>query len=66
MNAKKQNVWLPGQVNPRLAVPRNVGPVRLDLLADLELQHGHTNAAEFLSHRAAELRETRGLREARP
>lgn len=29
----------------------------LDRLADLELQHGHTGAAELLAHRAAALRE---------
>lgn len=29
----------------------------LDRLADAELQHGHGSAAEFLSRRAAELRE---------
>ena len=29
----------------------------LDRLADAELQHGHCAAAEWLAHRAAELRE---------
>ncbi len=30
---------------------------RLDLMADLELQHGHHRQAEHLAHRAAQLRE---------
>lgn len=30
---------------------------RLDLLADVELQHGHHHQAERLAHAAAELRE---------
>ncbi len=34
-----------------------LSPRFLDMLADLELQHGHTGAAELLSRRAADLRE---------
>ena len=30
---------------------------RLDMIADLELQHGHHRQAEHLAHRAAQLRE---------
>ena len=30
---------------------------RLDLIADLELQHGHVARAEYLAHQAAELRD---------
>ncbi len=62
MNTLIPNVWLPGQVNPGLSRHRSLGPVRLDILADLELQHGHHTAAEHLSRLAAEQRE---LREAR-
>lgn len=31
---------------------------RLDLMADLELQHGHHRQAEHLAHQAAQLRES--------
>ena len=37
--------------------PRPTLARRLDLLADLHMQHGHHLAAERLSWRAAELRE---------
>ena len=30
---------------------------RLDLMAGIELQHGHHHAAEYLAHQAAQLRE---------
>ena len=42
-------------VNPILT------PARLDLLADLELQHGHHAAAEHLSRLADEQRELQGV-----
>ncbi len=45
---------------PLTAADRDYDPTRaamLDRLADAELQHGHSAAAEWLAHRAAELRE---------
>lgn len=66
MNTLIPNVWLPGQVNPGLSRHRSLGPIRLDILAAVELQHGHVRAAEHLANLAAEMRETRADVEARP
>ena len=40
----------------RLSIHRSLGPIRLDVLAAVELQHGHHAAAEHLSRLAAEQR----------
>ena len=59
MSTLASNTWLPGQIKPGLSISRNVGAIRLDILAAVELQHGHHAAAEHLSNLAAKIRETR-------
>jgi len=64
MSTSHSNTWPAGIVKPGLSIHRSVGAIRLDILAAVELAHGHHRAAEHLANLAAEMRETRAGAEA--
>lgn len=50
------------KLGSRLSIHRSLGPIRLAILAAVELQHGHHRTAEHLARLADEQRQAREAR----